>query len=182
MLYLSNAPLMTPFRKNKMLSLNVPFEYIHALNEWPPFSPINDHLLICTQYLFGEGFIFALRLRASLYDPFFFLKTEGFTKRPPSFYSPHQMIPLFFLCPHWKTPFFLYIACHRKTPTLRVLSAHPRHFHMWVPPGGSEKAPFTISAGGASPPDPHQGALHPGPPRYLRSLTIYPSNPYPPLL
>ena len=122
------------------------FEYIHALNEWPPFSPINDHLLICTQYLFGEGFIFALRLRASLYDPFFFLKTEGFTKRPPSLYSPHQMIPLFFLCPHWKTPFFLYIACHRKTPTLRVLSAHPRHFHMWVPPRGSEKAPFTISA------------------------------------
>ena len=23
------------------------------------------------------------------------------------------------------------------------------------------------SAGGVSPPDPHQGALHPGPPRYL---------------
>ena len=26
----------------------------HALTEWHPFSPINDHLVICTQYLFGR--------------------------------------------------------------------------------------------------------------------------------
>ena len=26
----------------------------HALTEWRPFSPMNDHLIICTQYLFGR--------------------------------------------------------------------------------------------------------------------------------
>ena len=26
----------------------------HALTEWRPFSKINDHLVICTQYLFGR--------------------------------------------------------------------------------------------------------------------------------
>ena len=43
------------------------------------------------------------------------------------------MTPLFFFCPHWKTPFFLYLVCHRKTPTLGVVSAHPSHFHMSAP-------------------------------------------------
>ena len=33
-----------------------------------------------------------------------------------------------------RSPFFLYWVRHQKTPTLGVLSAHPRHFHMLVPP------------------------------------------------
>ena len=40
--------LMTPFFRN--ISENGH----HALTEWCPFSPINDHLVICTQYLFGR--------------------------------------------------------------------------------------------------------------------------------
>ena len=52
--------LMTPIFK--MLShFGPPFFEIfigengrHALTEWRPFSPINDHLVICSQYLFGR--------------------------------------------------------------------------------------------------------------------------------
>ena len=71
----------------------------------------------------------------TIWPPFVKKKTEGFTKRPPSTvqFSPND--PLFFFCPHWKTPYFLYLVCHRKTPTFwGVLSAHPRHFQIWVHP------------------------------------------------
>ena len=38
--------------------------------------------------------------------PFFFLQTEVFTKRLPSFYGPHQMTPYFSFAHTEKTPFF----------------------------------------------------------------------------
>ena len=68
--------LINPILKIKMLSLNDPFlNKMLSVNE-PPFSSINDHLLICTRYFFGRRDLyscyFALRLRASLNDPPFF--------------------------------------------------------------------------------------------------------------
>ena len=73
----------------------------HALTEWRPFPPINDHLVICTQYLFGrrdscscliefrtkiESLTkwppFFFKLKFSLKDPFFFIVL---TKWPPIF-------------------------------------------------------------------------------------------------
>ena len=86
--------LNDPILKIKMLSLNNSFLEVNAITEWAPFSPINDHLLICTQYLFGRGDLYSCSIlhwdwMPHEMTPFFFLKTEGFTKRPPSFYSPH---------------------------------------------------------------------------------------------
>ena len=116
------------------------WKWRHALTEWRPFSPINDHLVICTQYLFGRRDLcscwikFCTKIETLTTEwPLFFYKLKSSLKDFLLFYSPHQMTPYF--CPHWKTPFFLYLVCHRKTPTLGVVSAHPRHFHMWVPPG-----------------------------------------------
>ena len=63
----------------------------------------------------------------------FFLKTEGFTKRSLFFIVPTKWPPIFLLS-SLKDPLFSLLVCHRKTPTLGVLSAHPRHFHMWVTP------------------------------------------------
>ena len=84
-----------------------------------------------------EGFIFAqfcTKIESLTKWPLFFLKTKGSTERSPSFLKSSPNDPLFFFCPHLKTPFFSFV-CHRKTPILGFLSAHPRHFHMWVPPG-----------------------------------------------
>ena len=72
-------------------------------------------------------------MRSSRNDPVFFLQTEVFTKRPLLFIGLTKWPPIFLLS-SLKDPFFLYVVCHRKTPTLGVVSAHPRHFHMWVPP------------------------------------------------
>ena len=66
--------------------------------------------------------------------PPFFLQTEVFTKRPLLFYSPHQTTLYFSFVLTERPPFVLYLVCHRKTPTFGFVSAHPRHFHMWVPP------------------------------------------------
>ena len=105
-------------------------------NKWPP---------ICTQYLFGRrNFIvvkFCTKIESLTIWPPFFLKTEDFTKRPPSFSSPQQMTPYFSFV-LIERPLFLYLVCHCKTSTLMVLSAHPRHFHMWVPPGQAESLLF----------------------------------------
>ena len=68
--------------------------------------------------------------------PPFFLQTEVFTKRPLLFFFFIVLTkwPPIFLLSSLKDHFFLYLVCHRKTPTLEVVSAHTRHFHMWVPP------------------------------------------------
>ena len=136
--------LMNPIFK--MLShLMTPFFRIfigengHALTEWHPFSLINDDLVICTQYLFGRRIYvvakskFALRLSTSRNDPLFFFKLKFSLKDLLLFIALTKWPPIFF-CPHWKTPFFLYLVCHWKTPTLGVVAAHTCHFHMWVPP------------------------------------------------
>ena len=65
--------------------------------------------------------------------PFLFLKTEGFTERPLLYINLTKWPPIFLLS-SLKDPFFLYLVRHRKTPTLRVLAAHPHHSHIWVPP------------------------------------------------
>ena len=44
------------------------------------------------------------------------------------------MTPYFSFVLTERPPFFYYLVFHKKTSTLGVLSAHPRHFHMWVPP------------------------------------------------
>ena len=96
--------LNDPILKIKMLSLNDPFFLeINALTEWAPFSPINGHSLICTQYLFGkEGFIVAK----------FCTKIESLTKCPP-FFSKNWRL-------HWKTPFFFIVLT--KWPPIFILS------------------------------------------------------------
>ena len=55
---------------------------------------------------------FFFKLKSSLKDPFFFIVL---TKWPPIFLLSSLKDPLFSL------------VCHRKTPTLGVVSAHPRH-------------------------------------------------------
>ena len=103
--------LNDPILRNKMLSLSDPFFFIEiiALTEWPTFSPINDLLLICTQYLFGtRNFVvakFCTKIKSLTKWPPFFLKTEGFTKRSFFFYSPHQMIPHFYFVLTERPPF-----------------------------------------------------------------------------
>ena len=64
----------------------------------------------------------------------FFPNTEGFTKRPTSFFIVLTKWPPIFLLSSPKDPLFLYLVCHRKAPTLGVLSAHPRQFRILVPP------------------------------------------------
>ena len=53
--------------------------------------------------------------------PFFFFKLKSSLKDPFLFYSPHQMTPYFSLVLTERPPFFLYLVCHRKTPTLGVV-------------------------------------------------------------
>ena len=52
----------------------------------------------------------------------FFLKREGFTKRPPSFYSPHQM-----------TPYFSFVLTERPPFSLFSLSPKDSYFGGLVP-------------------------------------------------
>ena len=115
--------LMTPIFK--MISyLMTPFFEIfisengrHALTEWRPFLPINDHLVICTQYLFGRR-DFALRLRASQNDPIFFFKLKSSLKDPLFFYSPHQT-----------TPYFSFVLTER--PHFSLFSLSPKDQYFW---------------------------------------------------
>ena len=72
-------------------------------------------------------------MRASLNDPLF-SKTWRLHYKTPFFLYSSPNDPPIFLLSSLKDPIFLYLVCHRKTPTLGVLSPHPRHFHMWVPP------------------------------------------------
>ena len=54
----------------------------------------------------------------------------------PSFYSPHQRTPYFSsVLTALKDPLFSLSNLSLKDPYLGAVSAHPRHFHMWVPPG-----------------------------------------------
>ena len=83
--------LMTPFSKCSLtltpfLEIFIDENGRHALTEWRPFLPINDHLVIC---------IYPIFVWPPKWPPFF-LQTEVFTKRPLLFfYSPHQMTPYF---------------------------------------------------------------------------------------
>ena len=81
--------LMTPFSKCSLtltpfLEIFIDENGRHALTEWRPFLPINDHLVICTQYLFDPR-----------NDPLFFFKLKSSLKDHFFFYSPHQMTPYF---------------------------------------------------------------------------------------
>ena len=83
--------LMTPF-----LEIFIYENGCHALTDWRPFSPINDHLVVCTQYLFGRRDLcsylieFCTKIDSlTKWPPFFPLQTEVFTKRPILFNSNH---------------------------------------------------------------------------------------------
>ena len=86
----------------------------------PTFSPINGHLVICTQYLFGRRDLcsclieFCTKIESLTKWPPFFLQTEIFTKRPLLFYSPQQMTP--FLLSSLKDPLFSLFSLSPKDP------------------------------------------------------------------
>ena len=131
--------LMTPFFRNVYL---IWASCSHLI--MTPFSPINDHLVICTQSL-KEGF-FALRLTASRNDPSFFLYTEVFTKRPPSFYSPHQMTPYCSFVLTERPPFFSLFSLSPKDPYFRGrVRTSPSLPYVSAPLPGQIRCLFRIS-------------------------------------
>ena len=111
-------------------------------SEWRRFSPINDHLVIRTQYLFGRSDLcsclieFCTKIESLTKWPLFFLQTEVFTKRPLLFYSTHQMTPYFSFALTERPPFFFSLSpkdpyfwgCVRTSPSLPYVSAPPREF------------------------------------------------------
>ena len=113
-----------------------------ARGEWRPFSPINNHLVICPGWyvpnicLEGGIYVVAKRLRAHEMTPFFFklkssLKDPFFffivlTKWPPIFLLSSLTDPifsLFSLSP--KDPYFW--GRVRTSPSLPYVIAPPRH-------------------------------------------------------
>ena len=110
-------------------------------NKWPSLD-------IHPIFVWKEGIYivakFCTEIESLTKWPPFFLKTEGFTKRPPSFYSPHQMTPYFsstslkdslfsLLCLSPKDPYFrglvctslslLYVSAPREITSARLFSA-----------------------------------------------------------
>ena len=79
---------------------------------------------------------FALRLSASRDDPLFYLQTEVFTKRPTSFYSPHQMTPYIFLLSSLKEPLFSLFSLSPKDPYFGSrVRTYPSLPYVSAPPG-----------------------------------------------
>ena len=107
--------LMTPFFRNiyrwKWMSCSHWMTPIFT-NKWPPRD-------IYPKFVWN--------------DPLYFFKLNSLLKDPFFFYSPHQMTPYFSFVLNERL-LYLYLVFHRTTPTLGVVSAHPRHFHMWVSP------------------------------------------------
>ena len=120
---------------------------VDALTEWRPFSPINDHRVICTQYLFGRRDLcscqieFCTKVRASRNDPLFFFKLKSslkdpfffivLTKWPPIFLLSSLKDPLsslFSLSP--KDPYFGGRVC--TSPSLPYVSAPSRDISLTV--------------------------------------------------
>ena len=55
---------------------------------------------------------------------------------PPFLSDPFWMTPFFQLGVFWMTPCFDKLHFIWKTPTLKIVEAHPRHFEYGVPPPG----------------------------------------------
>ena len=66
--------------------------------------------------------------------PPFFRQTEVFTKRPLLFFIVLTKWPPIFLLSSLKDHFFSLFSLSPKDPYFGVVSAHTRHFHMWMPP------------------------------------------------
>ena len=95
-----------------------------------------------------HGQILHTKIKSLTEWPPFFLKTEGFTKRPLLFIILTKWPPIFLLS-SLKDPFFLYLVCHRKTPTLgsypqipvTSICDYPGGPCPWTPPLTLKRAP-----------------------------------------
>ena len=100
--------------------------------KWPSCShwmtPITTSWYVPNISLEGGIYVVAKRLRAHKMTPFF-LQTEVFTKVLTKW-------PPIFLLSSLKDPIFSLFSQSPKDPTFGVVSAHPRHFHMWLSPPG----------------------------------------------